>query len=154
MIDELGQQGDHVRLNIDLAQIHIEPGSDLLSEGEIVGTLLGCLNAVLIHYLRITSIIITIATMSVYFGLLMYFSKGKSIYTLPDWLSTRVVFYEAELARLVEHVEKAVARLVPGRSTSTTSTARSTVTRHASAKQGDVDRWHPSIPITASKIAC
>ena len=63
-----------------------------------VGALLGCLNAVLIHYLRITSIIITIATMSVYFGLLMYFSKGRSIYTLPDWLSTRVVFYETELA--------------------------------------------------------
>ena len=66
--------------------------------GLAIGVLLGCVNAVLIHYLRITSIIITIATMSAYFGLLMYFSKGKSIYTLPDWLSTRVVFYEVELA--------------------------------------------------------
>ena len=63
-----------------------------------VGALLGTINAVLIHYLRITSIIITIATMSVYFGLLMYFSGGKSIYTLPDWLSTRVVFYEGQTA--------------------------------------------------------
>jgi simple sugar transport system permease protein len=63
-----------------------------------IGVLLGCVNAILIHYLRIASIIITVATMSVYFGLLMYFSHGKSIYTLPDWLSTRVVFYEAELA--------------------------------------------------------
>jgi simple sugar transport system permease protein len=63
-----------------------------------VGVLLGCVNAILIHFLRITSIIITIATMSVYFGLLMYFSHGRSIYTLPDWLSTRVVFYEAQLA--------------------------------------------------------
>jgi simple sugar transport system permease protein len=66
--------------------------------GLAVGVALGCINAILIHYLRITSIIITIATMSAYFGLLMYFSKGRSIYTLPDWLSTRVVFYETELA--------------------------------------------------------
>jgi simple sugar transport system permease protein len=29
-----------------------------------IGVLLGCINAILIHYLRITSIIITIATMS------------------------------------------------------------------------------------------
>jgi simple sugar transport system permease protein len=66
--------------------------------GLAVGLLLGCVNAVLIHYLRIASIIITIATMSVYFGLLMYFSAGKSIYALPDWLSTRIVFYQADLA--------------------------------------------------------
>lgn len=66
--------------------------------GLAIGCLLGCINALLIHYLRITSIIISIATMSVYFGLLMYFSGGKSIYTLPDWLSTRVVFYEAATA--------------------------------------------------------
>jgi simple sugar transport system permease protein len=63
-----------------------------------IGFSLGCVNAILIHYLRITSIIITIATMSVYFGLLMYFSHGKSIYTLPDWLSTRMVFFETQLA--------------------------------------------------------
>jgi simple sugar transport system permease protein len=66
--------------------------------GLAIGTLLGCINAILIHYLRITSIIITIATMSAYFRAALYFSKGKSIYTLPDWLSTRVVFYQAELA--------------------------------------------------------
>ena len=36
-----------------------------------VGLALGCINAALIHYLRVTSIIITIATMSVYFALLM-----------------------------------------------------------------------------------
>ncbi len=63
-----------------------------------IGVLLGSINAILIHYLRIASIIITIATMSVYFGLLMYFSHGKSIYSLPDWLSMRVVFYEMQLA--------------------------------------------------------
>ena len=40
--------------------------------GLLVGLALGCLNAALIFYLRVTSIIITIATMSVYFALLMW----------------------------------------------------------------------------------
>jgi simple sugar transport system permease protein len=66
--------------------------------GLAIGGVLGGVNAILIHYLRIASIIITIATMSVYFGLLMYFSRGRSIYTLPDWLSTRVVFYQTRLS--------------------------------------------------------
>jgi simple sugar transport system permease protein len=52
----------------------------------------------LIHYVRITSIIATIAMMSVTFSLLMYFSGGKSIYTLPDWWTDRIVFWETETA--------------------------------------------------------
>jgi simple sugar transport system permease protein len=64
--------------------------------GLTIGMALGCINGALIHYLQITSIIVTIATMSVFFALLMYFSGGKSIYTLPDWWATRVVFFEAE----------------------------------------------------------
>ena len=66
--------------------------------GLLVGLLLGCLNAALIHYLRITSIIITIATMSVYFALLMHVTGGKSIYDLPDWWTTRVVLFQTETA--------------------------------------------------------
>jgi len=66
--------------------------------GLLVGVALGCLNAALIHYLRVTSIIITIATMSVYFALLMWITGGKSIYALPDWWSTRVVFFQTETA--------------------------------------------------------
>jgi simple sugar transport system permease protein len=66
--------------------------------GLLVGVALGCLNAALIHYLRVTSIIITIATMSVYFALLMWVTGGKSIYLLPDWWSTRVVFFQTETA--------------------------------------------------------
>jgi simple sugar transport system permease protein len=61
-----------------------------------IGVALGCVNAALIHYLKVTSIIITIATMSAFFALLMYFTGGKSIYTLPDWWSTRVVLFETE----------------------------------------------------------
>jgi simple sugar transport system permease protein len=74
------------------------PAPVVILAGLAIGTALGCVNAALIHYVRITSIIATIAMMSVSFSLLMYFSGGKSIYTLPDWWTDRVVFYEWETA--------------------------------------------------------
>lgn len=79
------------------ARLHL-PAIICIPAGLAVGTLLGCLNATLIHYLRVTSIIITIAMMSVYFSLLMYTTGGKSIYDLPDWWADRIVFYEHEMA--------------------------------------------------------
>ncbi len=54
------------------------------------GALLGCFNAFLIYRLRIVSIVVTIATFNLFFGLLMFWSGGVSIYDLPDWLVTRV----------------------------------------------------------------
>ncbi|GGD95472.1 sugar ABC transporter permease [Aureimonas endophytica] len=74
------------------------PAPLVILAGLLIGTALGCVNAALIHYVRITSIIATIAMMSVSFSLLMYFSGGKSIYDLPDWWITRVTFYEVETA--------------------------------------------------------
>jgi simple sugar transport system permease protein len=74
------------------------PAPLVILAGLAIGVGLGCVNAALIHHLRITSIIATIAMMSVSFSLLMYFSGGRSIYDLPDWWLTRVVFYRAELA--------------------------------------------------------
>jgi simple sugar transport system permease protein len=62
------------------------------------GVALGMVNAFLIHRFRIISIVATIATFNVYFGLLMFFTKGVSIYNLPDWLTTRVILYEREMA--------------------------------------------------------
>lgn len=59
-----------------------------------LGLLLGCINAALIHRFRIISIVVTIATFNAFFGLLMFFSKGKYIYNLPDWWGTRVVLFE------------------------------------------------------------
>ena len=50
-----------------------------------VGTLLGVLNALLVTWLRIASIIVTIAMLNVYYGALMFFSHGNPINTLPDW---------------------------------------------------------------------
>ena len=72
------------------------PPAACIAFGLAVGVALGSFNAALIYYLHITSIIVTIATMSAYFALLMYATGGKSIYSLPDWWSTRVVFFQAE----------------------------------------------------------
>ncbi len=64
----------------------------------VVGIGLGLINALLVYKLRIISIVATISTFNIFFGLLMFFTKGVSIYNLPDWLTTRVVFYEREMA--------------------------------------------------------
>ncbi len=62
------------------------------------GTALGCLNAFFIYQFRIVSIVVTIATFNLFFGLLMFFSAGVSIYDLPDWWTTRVVVFGTETA--------------------------------------------------------
>jgi simple sugar transport system permease protein len=74
------------------------PAPLVIAGGLAIGTGLGCVNAALIHYVRITSIIATIAMMSISFSLLMYFSGGRSIYTLPDWWTDRIVFWQTETA--------------------------------------------------------
>jgi simple sugar transport system permease protein len=74
------------------------PAPLVVLAGLAIGIGLGCVNAALIHYVRITSIIATISMMSVSFSLLMYFSGGRSIYTLPDWWTNRVTFYQTETA--------------------------------------------------------
>ncbi len=63
-----------------------------------VGIGLGLINAFLVWRLKIISIVATISTFNIFFGLLMFFTKGVSIYDLPEWLSTRVVFYEHEMS--------------------------------------------------------
>jgi simple sugar transport system permease protein len=57
-----------------------------------VGFALGSVNAFLTHYLRVFSIIVTIATSSIYFSLLIHITGGSEIYDLPDWWTTPVVF--------------------------------------------------------------
>jgi simple sugar transport system permease protein len=74
------------------------PAPLVILAGLAIGTALGCVNAALVHYIRIPSIIATIAMMSVSFSLLMYFSGGRSIYTLPEWWTDRIVFFQTETA--------------------------------------------------------
>jgi simple sugar transport system permease protein len=79
------------------ARMHL-PGYVCIPVGLLIGIGLGCINATLIHFVRVTSIIATIATASVYFALLMYFTSGKLIADLPDWWTDRIVFVQWEAA--------------------------------------------------------
>ncbi|TGR23164.1 MULTISPECIES: ABC transporter permease [unclassified Mesorhizobium] len=63
----------------------------LLSGGLGIG--LGALNALLIHYLRVGSIIVTIATSSIYYAMLIYLTDAHEIYDLPDWWAEPVVLF-------------------------------------------------------------
>jgi simple sugar transport system permease protein len=74
------------------------PGILCIPIGLATGIALGCINATLIHFVRVTSIIATIATMSVFFALLMYETGGKLIADIPDWWSDRIVFAQWESA--------------------------------------------------------
>lgn len=74
------------------------------------GTLLGCVNAFFIYQFRIVSIVVTIATYNLFFGLLMFWSGGVSIYDLPDWWTTRVVIFGTETAS--GHAELSLTVLV------------------------------------------
>jgi simple sugar transport system permease protein len=59
---------------------------------------LGAINAALIYYFNIISIVATIATFSLFFGFLMFFTRGVSIYNLPDWWVDRVDLFTFETA--------------------------------------------------------
>lgn len=59
-----------------------------------LGIGLGLINAFLIHYFRIISIVVTIATFNAFFGLLMFITSGRYLYNLPDWWTTRVILLE------------------------------------------------------------
>lgn len=63
-----------------------------------IGVALGFINAALIHYFKIISIVVTIATYSIFFGLLMFFTRGTSIYDLPEWWTARVTLLEFQQA--------------------------------------------------------
>lgn len=62
----------------------------------ILGICLGLINAALIHGFRIISIVITIATFNAFFGLLMFFTKGRFIYDLPSWWVDRIFIFERQ----------------------------------------------------------
>ncbi len=55
-----------------------------------LGIALGFINAGLIHYFRIISIVVTIATFNAFFGLLMFITSGRFIYDLPEWWTNRI----------------------------------------------------------------
>ena len=58
-----------------------------------LGIAMGSVNALLTYYLRVVSIIVTIATSSIYYALLIYITNATEIYNLPDWWSNRNSFF-------------------------------------------------------------
>jgi simple sugar transport system permease protein len=72
------------------------PALPTIALASFVGIGLGALNGLLTHYLRVVSIIVTIATSSIYYAFLIYFTGGTEIYNLPDWWSERVVLFRYE----------------------------------------------------------
>lgn len=50
-----------------------------------IGIALGVVNAAIIHFFNIPTVIATIGTLNIYYGLLIVFSGGRWIYTMPDW---------------------------------------------------------------------
>lgn len=63
-----------------------------------LGMALGFVNATLIHYFRIITIVVTISTFNAFFGLLMFITSGKYLYNLPGWWTKRIILLEHETA--------------------------------------------------------
>ncbi len=63
----------------------------------VIGILLGAVNAVIIYRFRIPSIITTIATLNIYYGILTVLSKGKWLYGFPAWFGTYTQMYVFKL---------------------------------------------------------
>ena len=55
-----------------------------------LGALFGLVNALLIRGLQAPPVIVTIATMTFYFSMLMFSTKGAPLYDLPDWFTAKI----------------------------------------------------------------
>lgn len=69
--------------------------------GAAVGILLGLVNGGLIYVLQVPTIIVTIATSNVYYGLLVWISKGKLLNHFPAWFSAKSSFTVGTLPLLL-----------------------------------------------------
>jgi simple sugar transport system permease protein len=76
-----------------LAATYAFPVVPTLLVSAALGVALGSLNAALIHALKASSIIVTIATSSVYYALLIYLTDAHEIYNLPDWWADPIVLW-------------------------------------------------------------
>jgi ribose/xylose/arabinose/galactoside ABC-type transport system permease subunit len=74
------------------------PAVPALALSALLGIALGSVNALLTYHLRVVSIIVTIATSSIYYALLIYFTDAQEIYNLPDWWSNGGVVLPHETA--------------------------------------------------------
>jgi simple sugar transport system permease protein len=59
-----------------------------------IGVLLGLVNALLVNRLNVPSIIITISTLNIFYGLLLWLSKGVWLYNFPPWFEQGVMLFK------------------------------------------------------------
>ncbi len=64
----------------------------------VIGLALGAINAVLVHHLKVSAIIITIATLNVFYGILIFMTRGKWLYNFPDWFYDGITLYQFRTA--------------------------------------------------------
>lgn len=74
----------YVMGSVLIANPHISPVLAVLLPLAI-GISLGCLNALLIHYLNAPPIIVTIANLNIFFGLLQFITGGEWLNGFPEW---------------------------------------------------------------------
>ena len=69
----------------------------------IVGALLGFINAVLVNRLRVPTLIITIATMNIIYGLMMRLTSGVRLHGFPAWFAqkTKVSLFAVSVGTLL-----------------------------------------------------
>lgn len=63
----------------------------------VLGSLLGAVNALIIYTFNIPSIITTIATLNIYYGILTVLSQGKWLYGFPEWFGKYTQMYVFKL---------------------------------------------------------
>jgi simple sugar transport system permease protein len=81
-----------------LAAKYGAPLAPTLALAAVLGVCLGATNALLIHALRVGSIIVTIATSSIYYALLIYITDAHEIYDLPSWWADPVILFRTATA--------------------------------------------------------
>ncbi len=69
----------------------------------LVGVLCGLVNAIFITKLRISSIIVSIATLNIFYGLLIFFTGGNYITSLPKFFRDGISWFEHDDANGVPY---------------------------------------------------
>ncbi|MBF0752385.1 MULTISPECIES: ABC transporter permease [unclassified Pasteurella] len=59
-----------------------------------VGILFGLINGIIVHKLNVPSIIITISTLNIFYGGLLYVTKGVWLYDFPEWFQQEVILFK------------------------------------------------------------
>ncbi len=59
-----------------------------------IGLLLGLLNGLLVNRLRVPAIIVTISTLNIFYGLLLWLSKGVWLYDFPAWFEGGITLFK------------------------------------------------------------